>query len=58
MAVSIELLRFYHALFERSADAVTALAAALQAFYSIRGWDVLDQEVRDVVILPGHKTDI
>lgn len=45
MAVSIELLEFYHALFQRSADAITAVAAALSVFYSRRGWDVLDSAV-------------
>ncbi|KAG6842279.1 hypothetical protein H0H93_004087, partial [Arthromyces matolae] len=33
MAVSILLLDFYHALFERSCNAVNALASALTSFY-------------------------
>jgi len=43
-AVSIDLLDFYHALFERSCDAVNALAAALHSFYTRRGFDVLNKE--------------
>ncbi len=45
MAVSIDLLEFYHHLFQRSADAVTAVAAALHMFYGRRGWDVVDKAV-------------
>ncbi|EMD34765.1 hypothetical protein CERSUDRAFT_54749 [Gelatoporia subvermispora B] len=41
-AVSIDLLDFYLALFERSGDAVTALARALRNFYTRRGWRILD----------------
>ncbi|KJA14936.1 hypothetical protein HYPSUDRAFT_412056 [Hypholoma sublateritium FD-334 SS-4] len=37
MAISIELLDFYSALFERSCDAVNAMAAALNTFYNRRG---------------------
>jgi len=36
MAVSIELLDFYAALFERFCDAVKAMAAALNTFYTKR----------------------
>ncbi|KAF7367143.1 hypothetical protein MSAN_00974000 [Mycena sanguinolenta] len=39
--VSIELLEIYRALFERSCDAVTALAAALCTIYKQRGFHVL-----------------
>ncbi|OCH83804.1 hypothetical protein OBBRIDRAFT_742683 [Obba rivulosa] len=42
LAVSIDLLDLYSALFERSGDAVTALARALRRFYTRRGWRVLD----------------
>jgi len=34
MAVSIELLDFYAALFEQFCDAVKAMAAALNTFYT------------------------
>ncbi|KAF8229937.1 hypothetical protein L208DRAFT_1284385, partial [Tricholoma matsutake] len=33
MAVSIHLLKFYHALFEQLCDAVTTMANALNTFY-------------------------
>ncbi|KAF7334389.1 ULP-PROTEASE domain-containing protein [Mycena venus] len=39
--VSIDLLEFYRALFERSCDAITALAAALRTIYDRRGYRVL-----------------
>ncbi|EMD39021.1 hypothetical protein CERSUDRAFT_47795 [Gelatoporia subvermispora B] len=45
IAVSIDLLEFYFALFERSGDAVTALARALRNYYTRRGWRVLDSKV-------------
>ncbi|KAK7027622.1 hypothetical protein R3P38DRAFT_2776627 [Favolaschia claudopus] len=38
--ISIDLLDFYRALFERSCDAVTALAAALHTLYERRGFKV------------------
>lgn len=44
-AVSIDLLEFYHVLFERSADAVTALAGALRTHYARRGFQTLDHKV-------------
>ncbi|KAI0373090.1 hypothetical protein BV20DRAFT_963601 [Pilatotrama ljubarskyi] len=50
VAVSIDLLEFYMALFERSADAVSALAAALKTFYQRRGFSLLNnkgERVRD-----------
>ncbi|KAG1727949.1 uncharacterized protein EDB91DRAFT_1239464 [Suillus paluster] len=37
MAVSVELLLFYRALFERSCDAINALVLALKTHYSCRG---------------------
>ncbi|KAG6369896.1 hypothetical protein JVT61DRAFT_13361 [Boletus reticuloceps] len=43
MAVSIELLAFYRALFERSCDAVNALATALNSHYSRRGFRFTDK---------------
>ncbi|OAX31551.1 hypothetical protein K503DRAFT_812478, partial [Rhizopogon vinicolor AM-OR11-026] len=42
MAISIELLSFYHALFERSCDAINALASALKTHYSRRGYQMID----------------
>ncbi|CDO73128.1 hypothetical protein BN946_scf185007.g182 [Trametes cinnabarina] len=45
VAISIDLLDFYFALFERSADAVSALASALKTFYERRGFPVLDSKV-------------
>ncbi|KAF8178523.1 hypothetical protein K438DRAFT_1484286, partial [Mycena galopus ATCC 62051] len=41
MGVSIDLLEVYRALFERSCDAITALAAALYTVYKRRGYRVL-----------------
>ncbi|KIK91904.1 hypothetical protein PAXRUDRAFT_13523 [Paxillus rubicundulus Ve08.2h10] len=38
MAVSVELLAFYRALFERSCNAVNALASALNSHYTCRGF--------------------
>ena len=45
MAVSVELLAFYHALFERSCDAINALAATLHTHYTQRGFRVTNKEV-------------
>lgn len=45
MAVSIELLDFYSALFERSCDAVNAMAAALNTFYARRGFFLVNSQV-------------
>ncbi|KAG1878078.1 hypothetical protein DFJ58DRAFT_720825 [Suillus subalutaceus] len=42
MAVSIELLSFYRALFKRSCDAINALASALKTHYSRRGFVMTD----------------
>ncbi|KAI0676695.1 hypothetical protein C8Q78DRAFT_960079 [Trametes maxima] len=44
IAVSIDLLDFYFALFERSADAVTALAAALKTLYIHRGFPIVNDK--------------
>ncbi|KAJ6606334.1 hypothetical protein DFH09DRAFT_896986 [Mycena vulgaris] len=43
-AISIDLLDIYRALFERSCDAVTALAAALHTIYRRCGFKVLSRE--------------
>ena len=50
MAVSIDLLDFYSALFDRSADAVTALAGALKTMYSRRGFPILNAKVHKGVL--------
>ncbi|KAG1879476.1 hypothetical protein C8R48DRAFT_767734 [Suillus tomentosus] len=42
MAISVDLLSFYRALFERSCDAINALASALKTHYSRRGFQVTD----------------
>jgi hypothetical protein len=47
MAISIDLLDFYSALFERSCDAVNAMAAALNMFYTKHGFYFLSDKVRD-----------
>ena len=47
MAISIDLLDFYVALFERSCDAVNAMAAALNTFYARRGFYFLNNKVRE-----------
>lgn len=58
MAVSLELLEFYHALFQRSADAVTAVASALHTFYGQRGWDTLDSAVsKETMVLRAQQAD-
>jgi hypothetical protein len=45
MAVSIDLLNFYHELFERSCDAINAMAAALHSFYKQRGFIMVSKQV-------------
>lgn len=45
MAVSLELLSFYRALFERSCDAINALTYALKTYYSRRGFRLTDSKV-------------
>ncbi|KAF9031576.1 hypothetical protein BJ165DRAFT_1358214 [Panaeolus papilionaceus] len=46
IAVSIDLLLFHAALFQRSCDAVHALALALNSFYSQRGFDMLHKATK------------
>jgi hypothetical protein len=48
IAVSIDLLEFYRALFEHSCDAIKALASALNSFYTRRGFQVVNKKVCDV----------
>jgi len=45
IVISIDFLEFYYALFEQSADAVGAMAAALSKFYNRRGFEVIDAKV-------------
>ncbi|KAG2125065.1 hypothetical protein DEU56DRAFT_735581, partial [Suillus clintonianus] len=45
MAVSLESLSFYQALFERSCDAINALTYALKTYYSHRGFRLTDSKV-------------
>ncbi|KIN93816.1 hypothetical protein M404DRAFT_35711, partial [Pisolithus tinctorius Marx 270] len=44
IAISIELLGFYHALFERSCDSINALASALNTHYECRGFRLTTRE--------------
>ncbi|KAG1857649.1 hypothetical protein C8R48DRAFT_775569 [Suillus tomentosus] len=44
MAVSLELLSFYRALFERSCDAINALTCALKTYYFCRGFQLTDSK--------------
>ncbi|KAG6890858.1 hypothetical protein C0992_012244 [Termitomyces sp. T32_za158] len=44
IAISIHLLDFYRALFERSCDAVNAMASALNTFYARRGFVLLNKK--------------
>jgi hypothetical protein len=46
VAVSIDLLELYRALFERSCDAINALAAALNTLYTRRGFQAVKKNVR------------
>ncbi|KAG1719291.1 hypothetical protein EDD22DRAFT_983371 [Suillus occidentalis] len=42
MAISVELLTFYWALFERSCDTIHALASALKTHYACRGFQMIN----------------
>ncbi|KAG9309293.1 hypothetical protein JVU11DRAFT_10780 [Chiua virens] len=44
LAVSLDLLGFYRALFERSCDAINALAAALRTHYTRRGFLMVNKK--------------
>ncbi|PPR04186.1 hypothetical protein CVT24_010769 [Panaeolus cyanescens] len=56
IAVSIDLLLFYGALFERSCDAVNALALALNSFYSRRGFELLNKISGEKIKEPFRKS--
>ena len=47
MAISITLLDLYSALFERSCDAINAMASALATFYEHQGFPVLNENLDD-----------
>lgn len=51
VAVSVELLSFYRALFERSCDAVNALAHALNTHYSRRGFRFTNKDVKSIPLI-------
>lgn len=51
MAVSIDLLSFYRALFECSCDAINALASALKNHYSRRGYQMTNAQVTYIYIV-------
>ena len=53
IALSIELLDLYRALFERSCDAVNALASALHSHYAHRGFHYRNSRVGDSSSLCG-----
>jgi hypothetical protein len=54
MAISTDLLDFYWALFERSCDAVNAMASSLNTFYARRGFRFLNKQVRVPVYLSTY----
>ncbi|KAF9041365.1 hypothetical protein BJ165DRAFT_1329754, partial [Panaeolus papilionaceus] len=56
IAVSIDLLTFYGALFERSCDAINALALALNSFYSRRGFDMVHKTSGEKIKEPFRKS--
>ena len=45
VAISVDLLDFYHALSQRACDSITAVAGALKSFYSSRGFIHCDSKV-------------
>ncbi|KAF9053459.1 hypothetical protein BJ165DRAFT_1339824 [Panaeolus papilionaceus] len=56
IAISTDLLLFHNALFERSCDAINALALSLNTFYSRRGFDLLDKTTGEKVKEPFRKS--
>ena len=48
MAISIELLSFFHAIFKCSCNMTHTLAAALSTYYARRGFRVTDHKVSDI----------
>ena len=51
VAVALELLGLYRALFERSCDAVNALAESLHSHYGQRGFHIVDKKVKACLYL-------
>jgi hypothetical protein len=47
VGVSLDVLDIYRAMFERSCDAIHALAAALHTIYDRRGFTVVSERVSD-----------
>ncbi|KAJ7922305.1 hypothetical protein B0H13DRAFT_1471900, partial [Mycena leptocephala] len=45
VSVSLDVLDLYRAMFERSCDTITALAAALHTIYDRRGFTVVSERV-------------
>ncbi|KAJ6582196.1 hypothetical protein B0H19DRAFT_1370295 [Mycena capillaripes] len=56
--VSIELLEIYRALFERSCDAITALAAALHTIYDRRGFKVVSEKNKGALAQDPFRTGL
>lgn len=50
MAISIDLLNFYHTLFEESCDAIHAMSHALKKFYARRGYVLASQHTVSIGI--------
>ena len=50
MAISVELLSFFSAIFERSCDITHKFAAALSTYYVRRGFRVTDYTVSNDII--------
>jgi len=48
MAVSVELLSLFCAIFERLCDATHALTATLSTYYTRQGFRVMDHKVSDI----------
>ena len=57
MAVLVNLLAFYRALFEQSCDAVNALASALHMHYIWHGFRMVNKDVCPcLLLLTKHST--
>lgn len=49
IGISLDVLDLYRAMFERSCDAITALAAALRTVYNRRGFTVVSERVSRIL---------
>ncbi|KAF4568584.1 hypothetical protein EYR40_010011 [Pleurotus pulmonarius] len=56
MAISIDLLNFYHTLFEESCHAIHAMSHALKKFYARRGYILASQHTGDEVKEPFRRS--